>query len=1243
MALLDPGAGFLAVNGPAAALFGATGERALIGRDFLDFVNPEDRGEWRRVASRLLSGGAGTLETRLRCRRYDGSVFSVDVLARRVSRLSGDGLLCVLGEVVTAEAGLPATSPDARDPHDSFMEAIEALPDGFALYDADGRLVLFNESYRNTIWPRLKDFIRAGIRYEDLINESFRRKVWDVASHDREIFIREALARHNNVPSVHEIHYPDGRIIRQSKRPTIAGGVIGLYTDVTEQRRRDADISETQDRHRRLLETLPDGVVIHSGGKFAYVNPALIEIYGGRSHTDLIGRNSADFIPPEDREEALKLLERVMRERVTPPPVEQRRIRLDGQVIYVEVRHTFIQWNGKPAILTVIRDLTERKRTEHVLRETEQRYLSISSNLPGAVYQRVMYPDGTISFPYISRGVIETHGIDAETVKRHGSVLVNAIHPDERERFSRALQESARTLMPFDIEVRNVKPDGQVVWVRSLARPRKREDGAIVWDGLFVDVTARKVAEERAAQTYRWLKEAIESLSDGFVLWDAEDRIVLWNDRFLAGHPQRAEIVRVGTSFERLIEVGGQNLAARLTPVEISEWRKDRMRHHREASGSYEMMTVLGRWLLVTERRTHEGYTVGIYTDITNRKRRADELRQSEERYRRLVQLSPDAIFVHIDGQITFANETAATMMAAASSGDLVGRDILDFAHPDERLKILSQSNRIGDGTPPAMLETRYVRLDGEVRSCETAITQIRWQNQDAFLVVIRDIEERVEAERQQAIISAVLAQAGDSVEVCGADCSLLYVNPAFERMTGFTPEEAIGRKPADVLDPEGMGGDIYAEIHDTVGSGQSWKGLVPARRKNGTTFQQEATISPVFDEHGEIKNFIAIKRDITDRLRTETALRESEDRYRKLLALTPDAIYVHVDTVVVYANAAAVSAFRAREEADLVGRSIFDIIHPDYRNVAEENMRKVVIEGIDTLRMDQRRRRLDGTEFWANTSITPLTWQGQRAALVIVRDITEQRKSREELVRAMEAAEVANRSKSEFLANMSHELRTPLNAIIGFSEIMQNEMFGPLGSQNYSEYARDIHESGMHLLHVINDILDLSKVEAGKLALQVANVNLEDVVQTCVRFIANLARDAEVGIETRIGGDLPIVRADPRMVKQMLMNLLSNAIKFSPEGARIRISAARRDGDLVELAVTDTGIGISEEDLPRVLEPFVQVDVPMERRQEGTGLGLPLTKSLAELHGGSFRIWSRERMGTRAVILLPISPPAAG
>lgn len=1110
------------------------------------------------------------------------------------------------------------------------------MSEGFALFDVDRRLVMFNENYRSQIWPRLADFIKVGVAFEEIVRETLKRNVWEASGVDTETLLQQAIARHEDVPSLHEIQYPDGRCIQQSKRRTSDGGIVSVYSDITELKRREAEIIETQDRHRRLLETLPDGVVIHSGGKFAYLNPAAIQLLGGKTHTDLIGRNSDDFVPPEDREKMLARLEQVIGDQIALPLEEQRRMRLDGRIINVEVRHTFIQWNAKPAVLTVLRDLTERKRAEYALQETERRYLTVAGNLPGAVYQRVMYPDGTIVYPYISRGVFETHGVDAEDVKRDGNLLTGRVHPDDRERFANALKQSAEDNTPFDMEVRNTKPDGQLVWVRSLARSRHREDGAIVWDGLFVDITARKQAEERAAQAYRWLTEAIDSLSDGFALWDQDDRLVLWNDKFLSGHPQRDLLRKSGVEFSTLVESSAIYMRDHMEEEQVADWVVERLQRHQDAEGAMEVQTSPGGWLLLTERRTNEGYTVGIYTDITERKRAETDLNASEERYRRLVEVSPDAILVDRDGAIVFANDMAAGLIGVDDPRELLGTDPVDLAVEEDRVALLSRRSRLDEIQLTSFEKYRYVRRDGEIRNCESAISRIKWGGEDAVLIVIHDTEDRILAERQQALFGAVLHHAADSIELAGNDFTLTYANPAFEKMTGYSSDEVIGKRPGDLFRPESSDPALYKAIEQTVQSGKPWSGTLRARRKNGQEYEQEVSISPVFNESGMIENFVAIKRDITRRIETQRALSETEERYRKLLALTPDAVYVHVDARIVLANKAAVDVFGAASEADILGKSIYDLMHADVVPIAEDYQRRTG----DTLRMEQKRRRLDGEEFWAQVSVTPLSWHGERGALVILTDITERRRSQESLLKAMETAKIASKSKSEFLANMSHELRTPLNAIIGFSEIMQNEMFGEIGNEHYTEYARDIHESGMHLLYVINDILDLSKIEAGKLSPSLSEVTLSDVVEASVRLVRQNAADANVAVDTRLIGPLPAIRVDQRMLKQMLMNLLSNAIKFTPGGSRVRISARRAGRDFIEIAVVDAGIGISAMDLPKVLEPFVQADHPVVPRESGTGLGLPLTKSLAELHGGTFRLWSRVGLGTCAMLRLPISPP---
>ena len=254
---------------------------------------------------------------------------------------------------------------------------------------------------------------------------------------------------------------------------------------------------------------------------------------------------------------------------------------------------------------------------------------------------------------------------------------------------------------------------------------------------------------------------------------------------------------------------------------------------------------------------------------------------------------------------------------------------------------------------------------------------------------------------------------------------------------------------------------------------------------------------------------------------------------------------------------------------------------------------------------------------------------------VVLVSDITSM-KDRERVLReAKEEAELASRSKSEFLANMSHELRTPLNAVIGFSEVMAHELFGPLGQTKYKEYVNDILRSGRHLLDVINDILDIAKLQSGKAELNRRPTRLGDVIEDAMRMIGTQAKAAGIELACTIDPDIPEIEADSTRLRQLLLNLLSNAVKFTPPGGKVAVVAGPC-AEGVRFAVSDTGIGMAAKDIPKALEPFSQIDSSMTRKYGGTGLGLPLSKLFAELHGGRLAIESEPGRGTTVTVILP-------
>ncbi len=280
--------------------------------------------------------------------------------------------------------------------------------------------------------------------------------------------------------------------------------------------------------------------------------------------------------------------------------------------------------------------------------------------------------------------------------------------------------------------------------------------------------------------------------------------------------------------------------------------------------------------------------------------------------------------------------------------------------------------------------------------------------------------------------------------------------------------------------------------------------------------------------------------------------------------------------------------------------------------------------------------RKADGSVLIVDLVAHRLDFGGRRAALVAAIDVTDQKRAEEEIRRAKEAAETASRAKSELLANMSHELRTPLNAIIGFSEVMQAGLFGPLGSPKYDTYVVDIRESARHLLTVITDILDIAKIEANSFRLHETTFDPTPMIASTIRLVRPRADTALVQIKFDNGARGMCVIADETALKRILLNLLSNAVKFSETGTTVTVRSVLDAQRRFRIDVEDQGIGMSPDEIPLALTPFRQINSGLQRKYEGTGLGLPIAKQLADLHGGDLVIESTRGRGTTVSIVLP-------
>lgn len=387
-----------------------------------------------------------------------------------------------------------------------------------------------------------------------------------------------------------------------------------------------------------------------------------------------------------------------------------------------------------------------------------------------------------------------------------------------------------------------------------------------------------------------------------------------------------------------------------------------------------------------------------------------------------------------------------------------------------------------------------------------------------------------------------------------------------------------------------------------------------------------------------------AIIREL-DEAKMRRQLKDVEEKYQKLVTLSPDAIFIQSEGNFVFSNQAGVDLLGAKSNRDIIGRSIFDFIHPDYHKIVQKRIQFSQEQDIVNDMLEEKFIDINGNVVDVEVLTAPFKFMNKPATQMYVRNISSRKRAEEHIkvqniqlkkyIARNQRLKYADLMKSEFLATMSHELRTPMNAIIGFSEVLKDGLVGDLTSKQ-REYCSDIYKSGQHLLALINDILDLSKVDAGKMDCELEETDIEVVLKEAISLLKDKASihniDLKLEVETKLGA----WKFDQRKLKQILFNLISNAIKFSPNATAVTLRAKINNEGMLEIAVSDKGEGIASEDLKRLFRPFEQIRQAHHSREKGTGLGLMMAKRLTELHSGSIDVESTLGKGTTFVLRFP-------
>ena len=517
-----------------------------------------------------------------------------------------------------------------------------------------------------------------------------------------------------------------------------------------------------------------------------------------------------------------------------------------------------------------------------------------------------------------------------------------------------------------------------------------------------------------------------------------------------------------------------------------------------------------------------------------------------------------------------------------------------------------------------------------------------------AFAWRHRSVSEALEA--AEARITDMAAASSDWLWEMGPELKFTLVSDRIPGMTEAEIAALAGRTWQEAVNTS-FDEKAWACLAEDLAARRPFRDMVYLEKAaDGDLRWRKISGRPFFDAKGRFQGYRGTGTDITEQKQAEMMLRKahrdrqsSEDRFRALVANIPGAVYqtdCDADFTIRFVSDGIreLCGVPASDFSSASRRRFLRFVHPDDRAMVEQATRTAIAERTPYA-IEYRVLHADGSIRWVcdkgraayDADGKPLWLDGA------IFDATDLKRAESALIEAKNAAENTSRAKTEFLAEMSHELRTPLNAIIGFSDLVRSEVYGPIGNDLYKEYLQDIMTSGNHLLGLINDILDLSKAEAGMMTLHDEPADAADIARECLGMLRQQAEAAHIELGSRIAEDLPALVCDERKVKQMLLNLLSNGIKFTPEGGRVMLEAAVVAAGL-QMTVRDTGVGIAKADIATALSAFGRVDSELSRNRQGTGLGLPLTKHLAEAHGASFEIDSTLGVGTTVTITFPHS-----
>jgi PAS domain S-box-containing protein len=1056
--------------------------------------------------------------------------------------------------------------------------------------------------------------------------------------------------------------YKDGRILNifLSSTPLdkddLTKGVTFTVMDITERKRAEEALRESEEKYRLLIDTANESIIVAQDGLLKFINNMTIELLEGYSEQELIGRPFSEFIHPDDKRMVVENYQRRIANEAAQQRYAFRVVTSDGTVKWVELNAVLIEWQGRPATLNFLSDITERKLAEIALRSSEEKYRRIFENVLDLYYETTI--EGTIveispSIEYLSKGQYHRDDLIGKSMYNFYS------ETGERDALIEQIKERG-SVSDFEITLKN--RDGSLVpcsisskiFFDAQGRPEK-----II--GSMRDITYRKQAEGVLRESESSLRNAQEIAKMGSWEWDMVTQKTTWSDNYfvILGF----EPGKIQPSFELFRN--------RIHPDDIpfldkifADIRKDKTPPSIELRLVQPDGTV--KWIQNNISPVVEDDKLvklkGVIIDITEHKQAEDTLKSSEERLKILFDYAPDAYYLSdlqgnfIDGNI------AAEKLMGYDKNELIGESFLKLnllslkQMPRAAKLLIKNSLRLGTGPDEFVLS----RKDGSKVSVEIITHPVKIKDKTLVLGLARDISERKRAEKalreSEEKFRSIMENSTDAMFLIDQQGRIVYTNKAVINMLGYTIEEMKNKTIADLSPADRI--DEYLNLFSQALKEGVFSFELDILRKDGDIISTD--LNSALLPNGLI---YASCRDITEKKQAQKELLEHRDHLEELVKERTKELQIYMDeTRDLYENAPcgyhSLDAdgkfvrinntelkWLGYTRDELVGKRGFtDFLTPESLETFKSTAPVFSKQG-EISNLEYEFIRKDGSTFFGSMNATSIydadgKFLMSRSTLF---DITDRKLAEEALNKAKKEAEEANKAKSEFLANMSHEIRTPMNAVLGYTELLSST---PV-DQTQKNYINSIKSSGRSLLTLINDILDLSKIEAGKLDLEYDYVDTYSFFTEFERIFSLKVSEKGLKFILDITSGTPAgIYIDEARVRQIVFNLIGNAIKFTSEGKivlkvftenpQIVNYSKEKSEELIDLIieVQDTGIGISTELQEAIFEPFVQERD--NKHRGGTGLGLTITRRLTALMDGTINVHSKPGKGSTFTVRIP-------